>query len=185
MIYVDNAATTKLDPRVLEEMLPCYQEDYGNPSAVYSLGSKAKKVVALGRKRVAEVIGAQPEEIVFTSGGSESDNWALFSAARNRESRGRHVITTKIEHHAVLNTCHALEKQGFITTETDPDDRRHKKILPTDKALSLKEELAQKRKENEKRMTDGFSEKELKQLNEYLQRIYANNNDGRKEECKC
>ena len=128
MIYVDNAATTKLDPRVLEEMLPCYQEDYGNPSAVYSLGSKAKKVVALGRKRVAEVIGAQPEEIVFTSGGSESDNWALFSAARNRESRGRHVITTKIEHHAVLNACYALEKQGFTVTYLDVDGEG--RVLP-------------------------------------------------------
>ena len=90
-----------------------------------------------------------------------------------------------VSHPTVVGLVSRLEKQGFITTETDPDDRRHKKILPTDKALSLKEELAQKRKENEKRMTDGFSEKELKQLNEYLQRIYANINDGRKEECKC
>lgn len=123
MIYMDNAATTKLDPRVLNEMLPYFQEEYGNPSAVYSLGSAAKKAISLGRRRVAEVIGAEPEEIVFTSGGSESDNWALLSVAMGRRERGRHVITTKIEHHAVLNTCHALEKMGFSVTYLDVDDQ--------------------------------------------------------------
>ena len=90
-----------------------------------------------------------------------------------------------VSHPTVVGLVSRLEKQGFITTEIDPDDRRHKKILPTVKALNLKEELGRARRENERKMTSGFSEKELKQLNEYLQRIYANISDGRKEECKC
>ena len=135
MIYVDNAATTKLDPLALEEMLPFLQEQYGNPSAVYSLGSGAKKAVALGRRRVAELIGAQPEEIVFTSGGSESDNWALFSAVRSRENKGRHVITTKIEHHAVLNTCAELEKQGFSVTYLDVDEEGRVLVQDVERAI--------------------------------------------------
>ncbi|MBQ1289471.1 MAG: MarR family transcriptional regulator [Erysipelotrichaceae bacterium] len=90
-----------------------------------------------------------------------------------------------VSHPTVVGLVSRLEKQGFITTETDPDDRRHKKILPTEKALNLKEELSRARRENERKMTSGFSDKELKQLNEYLQRIYANISDERKEECKC
>lgn len=90
-----------------------------------------------------------------------------------------------VSHPTVVGLVSRLEKQGFITTEIDPDDRRHKKILPTEKALNLKEELGRARSENERKMTSGFSEKELKQLNEFLQRIYANISDGRKEECKC
>ena len=120
MIYLDNAATTKLDPRVLEEMLPYLREEYGNASAIYSLGSHAKRAVAAARRQVAKLIGAQPEEIFFTSGGSESDNWAIFSALAGHE--GKHVITTKIEHHAVLNACHALEKKGFRVTYLDVDE---------------------------------------------------------------
>ena len=135
MIYVDNAATTKLDPLALEEMLPFLREQYGNPSAVYSLGSEAKKAVALGRRRVAEVIGAAPEEIVFTSGGSESDNWALFSAARAGEKKGRHVITTKIEHHAVLNACAELERQGFSVTYLDVDGAGRVSAKAVEKAI--------------------------------------------------
>ena len=90
-----------------------------------------------------------------------------------------------VSHPTVVGLVSRLEKQGFITTETDPDDRRHKKILPTEKALNIKEELSRARRENERKMTSGFSDKELKQLNEYLQRIYANISDERKEECKC
>ncbi|MBQ6367579.1 MAG: MarR family transcriptional regulator [Erysipelotrichaceae bacterium] len=90
-----------------------------------------------------------------------------------------------VSHPTVVGLVSRLEKQGFITTEIDPDDRRHKKILPTEKALNLKEELGRARSENERKMTSGFSEKELKQLNEFLQRIYANISDGMKEECKC
>ena len=90
-----------------------------------------------------------------------------------------------VSHPTVVGLVSRLEKQGFITTETDSDDRRHKKILPTEKALNLKEELSRARRENERKMTSGFSDKELKQLNEYLQRIYANISDERKEECKC
>ncbi len=121
MIYMDNAATTKLDPLALEEMMPYLRESYGNASAVYSLGSAAKKGISLGRRRVAEVIGAQPEEIYFTSGGSESDNWAIRAAVKYGEKKGRHVITTKVEHHAVLNTCHSLEKEGIQVTYVGVD----------------------------------------------------------------
>lgn len=135
MIYFDNAATTKLDPRVLEEMLPCLQEEYGNPSAIYSLGSHAKRAVALGRRRLAALIKAEPEEIYFTSGGSESDNWALFSAACGRKEKGRHVITTKIEHHAVLNACHALEKKGFSVTYLDVDELGRVSAEAVEKAI--------------------------------------------------
>ena len=120
MIYMDNAATTRLLPEVLAEMMPCFTEEYGNASAIYSLGSKAKKTVALGRRRIAAVIGAQPEEIFFTSGGSESDNWAIrFGASLGNKG---HVITTKIEHHAVLNTCKELERQGHAVTYLDVDE---------------------------------------------------------------
>ncbi|MBP5281616.1 MAG: tRNA 2-thiouridine(34) synthase MnmA, partial [Lachnospiraceae bacterium] len=120
MIYMDNAATTRLLPEVLEEMMPCLQENYGNASAIYSLGSKAKKAVAVARRRVAELLHALPEEIFFTSGGTESDNWAIRYAASLKA--GGHVITTKIEHHAVLNTCKELERQGYAVTYLDVDE---------------------------------------------------------------
>lgn len=121
MIYLDNAATTRLLPEVLDEMMPYLTNEYGNASAVYSLGSNAKKALSQSRKRIAKVIGAQPEEIYFTSGGSESDNWALWLGAFGRKEKGGHIITTKIEHHAVLNACKALEKQGFSVTYLDVD----------------------------------------------------------------
>ncbi|MBO5986996.1 MAG: aminotransferase class V-fold PLP-dependent enzyme [Lachnospiraceae bacterium] len=116
MIYFDNAATTKLNAEVLEEMMPYLTEEFGNPCAIYSLGSHAKKALATARRRVAAVIGADPSEITFTSGGSESDNLAIFSAVKCMQDRGKHVITTKIEHHAVLNACKELEKQGYQVT---------------------------------------------------------------------
>lgn len=116
MIYLDNAATTKMAPEVLEAMLPYVKENYGNPSSIYRLGAESKKAVTTARKEVAALIGAKPEEIYFTAGGSEADNWALKATAEAYQSKGKHIITTKIEHHAVLHTCEYLEKQGFEIT---------------------------------------------------------------------
>ncbi len=123
MIYFDNAATTKLNAEVLEEMMPYLTEEFGNPSAIYSLGSHAKKALATARRRVAAVIGAEAGEITFTSGGSESDNLAIFSATKSMQDRGKHVITTKIEHHAVLHACKELEKQGYQVTYVGVDEQ--------------------------------------------------------------
>lgn len=116
MIYMDNAATTRTAPEVVQAMLPYFSENYGNPSAVYSLGSAGRKGVNEARRAIAAVLGARQEEIYFTSGGSEADNWALRSTAEAYGGRGKHIITTKIEHHAVLHTCEYLEKQGFEVT---------------------------------------------------------------------
>lgn len=116
MIYLDNAATTRTAPEAVEAMLPFLTENYGNPSAIYSLGSGAKKAVNQAKRTIAGAIGARPEEIYFTAGGTEADNWALKAAAEAYESKGRHIITTKIEHHAVLRTCEWLEKKGFEVT---------------------------------------------------------------------
>jgi len=116
MIYLDNAATTKMAPEVLEAMLPYFKEEYGNPSAIYSMGSAGKKALNEARRGIAAVIGAKQEEIYFTAGGSEADNWALRAVARGYASKGRHIITSKIEHHAVLHTCRYLEEQGFEVT---------------------------------------------------------------------
>lgn len=122
MIYLDNAATTKLAPEAVEAMLPYFTENFGNPSAVCSLGSAAKKAVNRARRTIAGALGAKQEEIYFTSGGTEADNWALKAAAEAYESRGRHIVTTKIEHHAVLHTCAYLEKKGFEVTYLDVDE---------------------------------------------------------------
>ncbi len=116
MIYLDNAATTKTAPQVVEAMLPYLSEQYGNPSAVYSLGSSAKKAVNQAKRTIAAAIGAKQEEIYFTSGGTEADNWALKAAAETCAGKGRHIITTRIEHHAVLHTCEYLEKEGCEIT---------------------------------------------------------------------
>lgn len=121
MIYLDNAATTKTAPEVIQAMLPYFTESYGNPSTIYSLGSASKKAVNQARKTIADAIGAKQEEIYFTAGGSESDNWALKAAAEAYESKGKHIITTKIEHHAVLHTCEYLEKRGFEVTYLNVD----------------------------------------------------------------
>lgn len=116
MIYMDNAATTRTAPEVVEAMLPYFSENYGNPSAIYSIGSAAKKAVNRARRTIAEAIGAGQEEIYFTAGGSEADNWALKAVAEGYADRGRHIITTGIEHHAVLHTCEFLEKKGYEVT---------------------------------------------------------------------
>lgn len=120
-IYLDNAATTQVHPEVLEAMLPFFTEDYGNPSAFYSFSQSAKKAVDEARQNVANLIGAKSEEIYFTGGGSESDNWAIKATAEAYQHKGKHIITSKIEHHAVLHTCQWLEKKGFEVTYLDVD----------------------------------------------------------------
>ncbi len=121
MIYLDNAATTQMDEEVLECMLPYFREYYGNPAAIYSLAGQSGKAVAKARSQVAELIGARKEEIYFTGGGSESDNWALKAVADLYEKEGCHIITTTIEHHAVLHTCEYLEKKGIRVTYVGVD----------------------------------------------------------------
>lgn len=123
LIYMDHAATTAVRPEVLDAMLPYFTEKYGNPSSVYTFASRNKDVINVSRDIIADSIGAKPEEIFFTGGGSESDNWVLKAAAEAFSEKGRHIITTKIEHHAILHTCQYLEKQGFDVTYLDVDEK--------------------------------------------------------------
>ncbi len=122
LIYLDNAATTRTAPEVAEAMLPYFSEYYGNPSSVYEFSGISKKAVTQAREQIASSIGAKAQEIYFTAGGSESDNWALKAAADALKEKGRHIITSKIEHHAVLHSCEYLEKQGFEVTYLDVDE---------------------------------------------------------------
>ncbi len=115
-IYLDNAATTATKPEVLEAMLPYFTEVYGNPSSIHAAGREARRAVERARGQVAAALGAEKSEIYFTAGGSEADNWAIKGAAFANKARGNHIITTSIEHHAVLHTCQWLEKQGFEVT---------------------------------------------------------------------
>ncbi len=116
MIYADNSATTRVKPEVLDKMLPFFTEEYGNPSSLYSFAYNAKRAVEDAREKVASLIGAKSREIFFTSCGSESDNWAIKGAALSLEKKGKHIITSCIEHPAVLETCKFLEKNGFEVT---------------------------------------------------------------------
>ncbi|MDD6812381.1 MAG: cysteine desulfurase NifS [Lachnospiraceae bacterium] len=122
LIYLDNAATTQVYPEVLDAMLPYFTEYYGNPSAIYTFAGNAKKAVDKAREILAQGIHAKPEEIYFTGGGSESDNWVLKATAEAYEAKGKHIITTKIEHHAILHTAEYLEKKGFEVTYLDVDE---------------------------------------------------------------
>lgn len=122
MIYMDNAATTPVKDEVLEEMLPYFNNEYGNPSSVYSLAQTSKVAVDKAREKVAKEIGARKDEIYFTASGSESDNWAIKGIAYKHKEKGNHIITSKIEHHAVLHTCQYLEKNGFEVTYLDVDE---------------------------------------------------------------
>ena len=116
LIYLDHAATTPLHPEVLDAMMPYLTTQFGNPSTLYAFGRDARQAVEDARAKVAALIGAEPDEIYFTSGATEADNWAIVGAALARESKGRHIITSAIEHHAVLETCEFLQKRGYELT---------------------------------------------------------------------
>ena len=122
LIYLDNAATTRTAPEVVEAMLPYFTEKYGNPSSVYGFASANKEVITQQREKIAEVLGAKTDEIYFTAGGTESDNWALTATAEAYVSKGKHIITSRIEHHAILHTCEYLEKRGYEVTYLDVDE---------------------------------------------------------------
>ena len=121
-IYLDNAATTKTAPEVVEAMLPYFTENYGNPSSIYEIAGRSKAGVTAARESIANVLGAKTEEIYFTAGGSEADNWALKAAFEAYSKKGKHIITTKIEHHAILHTCDYLEKRGAESTYLNVDE---------------------------------------------------------------
>mgnify|MGYP004628936707 FL=1 len=120
-VYLDNSATTRMDSSVLEEMIPFLSDNYGNASSVYSIGRLSKKVIEDSREKVANILNCRPDEIYFTSGGSESDNTAIKGIARANKEKGKHIITSKIEHLAVLDTCKKLEEDGFEVTYLDVD----------------------------------------------------------------
>lgn len=121
-IYLDNAATTKTSQEVVDAMLPYFTENYGNASSIYEVGQRSKEAITTAREEIAKVLGAKTEEIYFTSGGSEADNWALKAAFEAYGKKGNHIITTKIEHHAILHTCEYLEKKGAEITYLDVDE---------------------------------------------------------------
>ena len=137
MIYLDNAATTRTAPEVVEAMLPYFTELYGNPSSVYDFAGKSKAAVTEARETIAGILGAKKEEIYFTAGGTEADNWALKAAYEAYASKGNHIITTKIEHHAILHTCEYLEKQrGARITYLDVDENGLVRLEDVEKAIT-------------------------------------------------
>ncbi len=121
-IYFDHAATTPVKPEVLAAMLPYFTEHYGNPSSIYGIGRENRAAVEAAREKIATAIGAKPNEIYFTGCGTEADNWAVKGTARAYKRKGNHIITSAIEHHAILHTCAALEKEGFEVTYVKPDE---------------------------------------------------------------
>ncbi len=123
LLYLDNAATTKTAPEVLEAMIPYFTECYGNPSSAYSFAAKNKDAITRQRETIANALGANANEIYFTAGGSEADNWALKATAEAYKDKGKHIITTKIEHHAILHTGEYLEKKGFEITYLEVDEK--------------------------------------------------------------
>lgn len=144
LVYLDNAATTKTSHEVVETMLPFFTEHYGNASAIYAFGAESKRAVTQAREQVAQVIGAAPTDIYFTAGGTEADNWAIKATAELLKDKGNHIITSKIEHHAILHTCQALEKQGFEVTYLDVDgdgivdlEQLRRSIRPTTILISV------------------------------------------------
>lgn len=144
IIYLDNAATTKTRPEVVEAMLPYFTEKFGNPSSVYGFASQNKEAVTEAREQIAKALNAPAQDIYFTAGGSESDNWALKAAMEAYKDKGNHLITTKIEHHAILHTCEYLEKQGCEVTYLDVDEngvvdleQLKKSIKPTTVLISV------------------------------------------------
>ena len=135
IIYLDNAATTKTSPQVVNAMLPYFTEKYGNASSIYQMGAESKQAITRSRDIIAESLHAKPEEIYFTAGGSESDNWALIATAESYEEKGKHIITSKIEHHAILHTCQYLEKRGYEITYLDVDENGIIKLEDLKKAI--------------------------------------------------
>ena len=137
MIYLDNAATTRTAPEVVQAMLPYFTEYYGNPSSVYDFAAKGKEAITAAREQIANVLGAKKEEIYFTAGGSEADNWALKATFEAYKAKGNHIITTKIEHHAILHTCEYLEKErGAKITYLDVDENGIVKLEDLEKAIT-------------------------------------------------
>ena len=137
LIYLDNAATTKTAPEVVEAMLPYFTENYGNPSSVYSFAAKNKDAITRQREIIADALGASANDIYFTAGGSEADNWALKATAEAYKNKGNHIITTKIEHHAILHTCEWLEKHGYEVTYLDVDE--YGKVDPIEFEAAIKD----------------------------------------------
>lgn len=135
MIYLDNAATTKTAPEVVEAMFPYFTEFYGNASSVYGFAGNSKEAMNHAREIIADSLGAKENEIYFTAGGSEADNWALKAAAEAYKTKGNHIITSKIEHHAILHTCQWLEKNGFEVTYLDVDENGVVKLDELKKAI--------------------------------------------------
>lgn len=135
MIYLDNAATTRTAPEVVNAMLPYFTENYGNPSSIYEIAGRSKEAVTKARESIAKVLGAKAEEIYFTAGGSEADNWALKAAFDAYSKKGKHIITTKIEHHAILHTCEYLESKGAEITYLDVDENGIVKLDELEKAI--------------------------------------------------
>ena len=136
VIYLDHAATTATRPEVVEAMLPYFTENYGNPSSVYDLGAKNKSAVTTARETIAKALGTDTPNIYFTAGGSEADNWAIVATAEAYKNKGNHIITSKIEHHAVLHTCEYLEKErGFEVTYVDVDENGKVKLDELKKAI--------------------------------------------------
>ncbi|MGI6727780.1 MAG: cysteine desulfurase NifS [Anaerovoracaceae bacterium] len=137
-VYLDYSATTPVRQEVLEEMLPYFSEKYGNPSSLYGIGFEAKEAIHLARSRVARLICAEEEEVYFTSGGTEADNWAVIGAARAGKEKGNHIITTKIEHHALLHTCQFLEEEGYEITYLNVDEKGMVLLDELEKAITDK-----------------------------------------------
>lgn len=135
IIYLDNAATTRTLPEAVNAMLPWFSDHYGNASSIYRLGAESKKEITDVRELIARSLNAGPKEIYFTAGGSESDNWALIAAAEAYADKGRHIITSRIEHHAILHTCQYLEKRGFEITYVDVDEEGILKVDELKKAI--------------------------------------------------
>ncbi len=136
-IYFDNAATTPVRKEVVDAMLPYFTENFGNPSSVYQIAQANKKAVDDSRELIAKALGAQANEIFFTSGGSEADNWAIKGIAAAHKNKGNHIITSKIEHHAILHTCEYLEKNGYEVTYLDVDE--YGMVRPEDVKAAIKE----------------------------------------------
>lgn len=137
-VYLDYAATTPVKKEVLDEMIPYFTEKFGNPSSLYEIGAETKEAITKARGQVAGLIGAEEKEIIFTSCGSESDNWALIGAAEAKKAKGNHIITTAIEHHAILHTCQYLEKHGFEVTYLGVDKDGRIKLSELESAITDK-----------------------------------------------